>query len=240
MAEMKGETMKTTTVTALEVIPKYVVPEDPSWARARGYCEQIKASVEAIIKLGCELVALRKQYLAQGGETRFGYGSSQGCDEPQNTVTHAQQFGWQAKVREELGISHHTALRLMERSRYVAMLSDVASGELVEYRDTKGEIKSVEPSPELQEQAANALDEVVAGAVNAGRAWAGVVGEGKRKASGATHARADVDHYEVLKGALKSMRNSLKHWRALEPGQRAELETLWAEVSSKLPETWIG
>jgi len=221
--------------TQLEVLPPLKDVQTPSWERARTLWSRIKHSAEDIIALGMELEALRKQYLAQGARNDFVKGLNEVGSQP-------TERGWQDEVKAQLGMSYVTALEHMKKARYTSMMRDLAAGETVQYLDSKNNVRELVPGPETCQLAEKALYDVVGGVRKASRAWAGLVGEGTRRQDGAkkTGDRAPVDHYEVLKGALKSMRNSLKHWRALEPGQRAELETLWADVSSKLPETWIG
>jgi hypothetical protein len=160
--------------------------------------------------------------------------------------------GWQAKVREELGISDDTARRIIERGQYVAMLDEVRRGEPIQYITSRREPREVLPTGEMSKLAAEALENVARGAVAPKRAWAGVVGEANRSAGNSAGAkdRAPVNHFEVLRQALVSLRNSLPHWSELDIDERAELERLWllgerskkkrhiAPVWSLIPETW--
>jgi hypothetical protein len=247
--------MTKTKNSSVALIPEYVAPADPSWDRARELCGKVRQSIGDIVALGLELKGLRDQWFAQGGDTRFGHGSphpaanrddrpfGHGSSHPatnrDDRPTHGQVRGWQTRVQEELGISHHTALRLIDKARYCSMLKTLSEGEAIEYRDTTQEIKQIHPTEETKARAEAALDDVASGAVAAPRAFAGVVGEShRRNKSGGAANRAEVDHAQNLKDGLRKLKNSLRHWRKLEPGQRAEIECLWGEVRRLLPDTW--
>jgi FtsZ-binding cell division protein ZapB len=219
------------------LVPKYELPAAPSWERARELAEEVKKSIRAIVLLGMEIEALRNQWFGDG------HGGDRKSQEwARNQAPHPcgarSEKGWQAKVRDELGISDDTARRLMDKARYVCMLEDVTRGEEVEYTDSRNKTSKLVPTAEMRQMAFRFLDDVVAGTVNPKRAWAGLVGEGSRRDNTGSANRAPVDHYRNLKGALTALKTSLRQWNKLEPGQRAELETLWADISRKLPDTW--
>lgn len=233
------------TTTAVELVPHWEPPSEPSWFRAREYADKVRESCVAIIQLGVELHALRERFYAQGkgggGDQRSGRNitSPHGCGEVIQEVHPAElRRGWQAKVQEELGISDDTARRIMDRARYVGMIKALAEGDDVEYTDSKKQVREVQANEERKQLASAALDEIVAGTASPQRAWAGVVGETTRREKGRTPARAPVDHYKNIKGGLTALKTSLRKWKTLEPGQRAELEVLWSEVRKALPETW--
>jgi hypothetical protein len=231
--------MTKTKNSSVALIPEYVAPADPSWDRARELCGKVRQSIGDIVALGLELKGLRDQWFAQGGDTRFGHGSPHPAANRDDRPTHGQVRGWQARVQEELGISDDTARRLIDKARYCSMLKTLSEGEAIEYRDTTQEIKQIHPTEETKARAEAALDDVASGAVAAPRAFAGVVGEShRRNKSGGAANRAEVDHAQNLKDGLRKLKNSLRHWRKLEPGQRAEIECLWGEVRRLLPDTW--
>lgn len=232
---------KATVTTAVELVPHWEPPSEPSWAKAREYADKVRESCIAIIHLGVELHALRAKYFDCGHGQRNDLKQlpPQGCGGSlQGTHPAELRRGWQAKVREELGISDDTARRIMDRARYVGMIKALAEGDDVEYTDSKKQVREVQANEERKQLASAALDEIVAGTASPQRAWAGVVGETTRREKGGTPERAPVDHYKNIKGGLTALKTSLRKWKTLEPGQRAELEVLWSEVRKALPETW--
>lgn len=241
--ERKEQTAVQVAETAVEVVTDWDLPEDASWDRARDMGRKVGTGIESIVRLAKELEGLRKQFWFSGGATRFGSGrgfpSREKGQEERPLITHQQTMGWQAKVREELGITHKTAAKIMERGFTIHMMLQLKAGKPVRYLDSHRHEQTMESTPELQERVTDALADVAYGTVAAPRAWAGLVGEATRrwKQGGSAH-RAAVDHYANIKGALTALGNSLRHWKALEPGQRAELETMWANVARKVPETW--
>ena len=198
----------------------------PSWEEAKRLAGQIKTGVESVIKLGRQLAALRNQYFAQGAR-----------NELRNTPVMKCEKGWQAKVHDELGIRHMTALRIIERATYIDMLRCMASGEGVEYMDSRRQLTQIEATPNMMELATESLFDVESGTVNPKRAWAGVVGEGKRREHGGGLNRSPVNFAKVIDKAICSLSAALKHWRELEPEQRAVLENKWRkQVLAKLPD----
>ena len=249
---------KPTAAESTEVMapmPTWKTPAEPSWERAREYCQGIRRCVEDIIALGLELTALRRQFIAQGkgggGDVKSAAARNHfggGVDEvigirPKSSRETDEQYaerGWQAKVYAELKISHQTAIELMKRARYCCMIRDIAKGEDVRYLDSQNEVHEVKAAPELTTLAEQALEGISTGQISPSRAWAGITGEGARRKIGQGTKRDEVDHYENIVTGLKKLRTSLKHWKSLEPGQRAEIECLWGEVASKLPDTWTN
>ncbi len=195
----------------------------PSWDRARELVHRIRGSINDVIELGLQIRDLHEEYSAHG--TR--------------NDKHAEKRGWQQKVQDELGISHTTALRLIERAESVIYMRRLQVGETIAFYNSKNEQQELVATPDLQAQATQAIEAVVAGTVAAPRAWAGLLGEATRRAAqGGSAARAAVDHGENLKKAIIKLRTSIKEWRHLNTAQRAEIETLWQEVAAMLPETW--
>jgi len=228
------------------LVPKWEIPSEPSWDRARVLLEEVKQTVRAIVLLGVEIQGLRAQFFNQGGSTRIGTHTERtnggralsvtGTGGPAGTG----EKGWERVVEDELGISARAARRLMEKAQYVCMLEEVTRGEHLRYKNTKGEVKELTPSSEMQQMAFGFLSDVVAGTVNAKRAWAGLMGEGTRRGSGGGPNRSAVNHHRNLCDALKKLRTSLKSWNQLNPDDRAKIETLWFEVSKLIPPTWIA
>lgn len=233
---MKQET------SVVEVIPSLQLPADPSWERARGFVGQIQTGIEGVVRLGLELKALHNQWHnnGRGGDRKSDAAQIKrplADDRSQDIHPAALAQGWQAKVREEIGISHQAAMRIMDKAMYVKMIASVSSGRSVLYLDSRRREKTLEPTAEHQALAQEAMQEIVVGSATPSRAWAGIVGEGGRR-KGRVAERAAVDHAENLKDGLRKLKNSLRHWRKLEPGERAEIECLWSEVAGMLPDTW--
>ena len=128
----------------------------------------------------------------------------------------------------------------MDRAISMFCMRRLELGETVEYQDSRTQaMRTLEATPELQAQATQAIEAVVAGTVAAPRAWAGLLGEASRRSSqGGSSARAAVDHARNLCTAIIKLRSSLREWKNISIVERAEIETLWHEVAAKLPETW--
>lgn len=223
----------------VEVIPPQ--PIAPSWDRARTLWQSVTRGVEDLIELSKLLLALRKEFFAE----RLGAGrppkiiaSASGRNFPTEKIYSAKppEKGWQETVQEQLGISHQTALRLIERGNAVLRIKGIADGEDVRWQDTKGEIKIMRATDEAQRMAQEALPVVVAGILPASRAWAGICGESERSKAG--KRRAEIDYAAVMRRALVSLRNAAASWNLLDPDDRADVENLWYEVRETLPSTW--
>lgn len=243
---------------------EWTPPETPSWDRARGYCAPIRQSADAIVRLGMELTALHVQWFNQGGDSRFVKGvnelSGRKADDlrkggftkvaPRPSVTvsltpltnrsERPSHGWQAKVKEELGISHVTALNIMSRALAIIGIRRLALGVAVEWDDSRTKKpKILEPTPEVSEKAREFLSAIESGGVSPTRAWAGIVGEGmRRQKNGGIGAKAPTDHARNLTVALVKLQTSLRFWKRLDPEERADIETLWQRVRKLLPDTW--
>lgn len=217
-------------------------PIAPSWDRARALWQSASRGAEDLIELSKLLLALRKEFFAQGGDHKSesfkNQTSARGRLIPTEKIYSAKppEKGWQETVQEQLGISHQTALRLIERGNAVLRIKGIADGEDVRWKDTKGEIKIMYATEEAQRMAQEALPVVVAGVLPATRAWAGICGESDRSKVG--KRRADIDYAAVMRRALVSLRNAAAAWNKLDPEDRAIIENLWYDVRETLPATW--
>lgn len=240
--------MKTANAKIIEITPastevEIISPKPiaPSWDRARALWQSASRGAEDLIELSKLLLALRKEFFNQGGSGKWV--SSQGSSASGRTVPTEKIYsakppekGWQETVQEQLGISHQTALRLIERGNAVLRIKGIADGEDVRWQDTKGEIKIMRATDEAQRMAQEALPVVVAGVLPATRAWAGICGESDRSKVG--KRRADIDYAAVMRRALVSLRNAAAAWNKLDPEDRAIIENLWYDVRETLPATW--
>lgn len=227
--------MSKAAVAVLE--PEVMAPAvEASWDRARQLVAEI-GDWHKIIELGRVLQALYHQYNAGlGGDRKSGNAQQKSISARGNR----SESGWCDVVRRELGMTPQTALRAIERGTYVEQVACVMSGEELEYKTTKGEWKKLNPTPEIQEKAKEVLSDILQGA-NAGRAWAGFVGETTRRGRYGTPSRAPVDHCRNLLAAITKLENSLKEWRHLNPDERAMVEKQWhGRVTPNLPDTFTN
>jgi hypothetical protein len=234
MSKPKPTVIEESAIVRTEPLPQIPtdmqLPDDPSWDRARAYVDDVRRSIMAVIHLGLEIRALKDQYEAQGARTDMLGRAS---------ITANIIKGWKQKVEDELGICHMTAYRIMERAESLVFMRRIEVGESVEYADSRTkEARTLESTPELQEQATKAIEAVVAGTVAAPRAWAGLVGEASRRSQqGGSASRAATDHARNLKRAIVALRTSLKHWKRISGEDRLELEKDWESVLALLPDT---
>lgn len=243
--------MKTANAKIIKITPapevEIISPSSgaPSWERARTLWQSATRGAEDLIELSVLLLALRKEFFAQGtgggGDKKsqpYITSSASGRSDPTEKIYSAKppEKGWQETVREQLGISHQTALRLIDRGNAVMRIKGIADGEDVRWKDTKGEIKIMRATDEAQRMAQEALPVVVAGILPASRAWAGICGESERSKAG--KRRAEIDYAAVMRRALVSLRNAAASWNLLDPDDRADVENLWYEVRETLPATW--
>jgi hypothetical protein len=218
-----------------EVLPP-VKDHEPSWERARKILEEM-GGWEKIVEFGRELQALRERYFRDPeanllrGNTRENANVSPPSARGRRTPS---EMGWQETVRHELGMTPQSALRAIDRGVDTYRLAMLESGKTISYHSS-GELRQVKGTADIRERARAALKDVILGA-HAGRAFAGVVGEGSRVGRNGVRDRADVDHYRNLKAAVTKLQNSLRYWSKLAPDERAEIETLWGTI--KLPQTW--
>ncbi|HPA21458.1 MAG TPA: hypothetical protein PLU30_27200 [Verrucomicrobiae bacterium] len=202
---------------------------DPRWAEVRDFLAAGRRGAEAVVQAGDRLLQLHTAW--------FRHGSGRRSDlQPLPQVAAKVVTGWQAKVKEELGISDDTARRIIERARYITMMRLFAQGKTVTYCDSKGRTVEVSPTDKMVALAKESLPEIELGAMSPQKAWVGLLGEGTREAMGRQRERTN--HYTVLHRALKSLSESLPKWKRLKPEERAELEQLWGVIREALPETW--
>ncbi len=222
-------------ISRIEPVPEIPTelypPAEPSWDRARAYVSDVRRSIMAVIHLGVEIRALQEQYFAQGDRTDM-------HRKPSANVSK----GWQQKVQDELGVSHMTAYRIIERAESLVCMRRIEIGEAVSYHDNRSNSqRTLEPTPELQQQASKAIEAVVAGSIAAPRAWAGLIGEGSRISSqGGSAARAAVDHHRNIMQALTKLKNSMRQYDYLDKEQRGEIEDCWNEVLPLIPKTFLA
>jgi len=194
------------------------VPVETRWQTARELLATCRAGADAIIQLGSLLFELKQDIYRECG------GSGH----------------WPYTVEKELGISHKTAERLVERSQYVARIRTLSQGEGILYLDSKNKEQKIEDeavTPDMQEMAANMLELVLSGEVSAQRAFAGLLGETCR-AEDALAGKKTTNHFAVLKRSLTSLSISLKHWKKITNEQRFELENIWDGMKEVIPQTW--
>jgi hypothetical protein len=230
----------------------FPLPNNPTWDRAKLLAGRIRGGAEAIVELGLELVALKRQFnlFGVGGDRKssaYKNHSPQGAANDRKGLSDYEkreaQKGWQQAVREHLGISDDTARRWMERAVVIMQFQQLKAGQAIEYSPAgkKNEPpRLLEPTPEVLDRIDEALDNIVTGAVAAPRAFAGVIGESiRRTKQGGTAKKAPTDHAANIRTALTKLETSLSHWRKLDAETRMELETQWEAVRAKLPDTWI-
>ena len=83
-------------------------PDAPSWERARALCREARRGAEAIVQLGLELLALRRQWFSVGGRPARKNSSHPATSFASDSKTSTYE------ARKELGISPTTARRIKE------------------------------------------------------------------------------------------------------------------------------
>lgn len=223
--------MHKSAVAVLE--PEVLAPAvEASWYLARQLVSEI-GDWHKIIELGHVLQTLKEEYFRVGQGSRSDLRPH--ADESSAKPT---KEGWQETVRRELGMSHQSALRAIERGYHVEKIAALLTEPELEYETSQGKMVKVVPTESMREKAKEVLVDVIQGA-NAGRAWAGLVGEETRRGRLGTSDRAPVNHAENLRVALVKLKNSLKKWGQISPKERAAIEELWSDqVASYIPDTW--
>ncbi len=202
------------------LLPKWNPPENPSWQRARDLYATAGKGAEAIIMMGMEIAALKKQYLSQGSRN-------------------SSEIGWNAMVEKELGICHMTAYRIMERAQYSSMiLSAATSDEPIVYTDSRKIDITVEPTPAMRQLAAAQLEDLGAGTISPKRAWAGIMGEAsRREQQDGSAERGDANKLKMSARAIASLSVILRCWDDLPLNQQQAIQTHWVtKVVPHLPE----
>lgn len=196
-----------------------VVEASPAtWGDARKLVEKVRAGARAWLELGEVLEALRTEFLSKGGRPKNSPHGAASSDEK----------GWQAKVREELGISDDTARRWMLDAQRHSQLLRITSGEVQQ-------IEGQRVTDEVRERAQSALESLQADpSARPARLWAGVWGGAATKGK----QRAAVDHARNIARGLTALQTSLPYWSKLTPEQRAALERGWELIRDLLPPTF--
>jgi hypothetical protein len=176
------------------------------------------------------LAQLRAEYFAPHRLVAAGPGRGKQSPHGAATVSEQEEKGWQAKVREELGISDDTARRwMLDSQRYSQMLA-ISSGAV-------DQVDGQKITTEVKERTQEALGAIqLDPTARPARLWAGLWGAGATKGK----QRAAVDHARNIRRAVIAFATSLEHWSELSAAQRAEIEEGWAEVvdAKLIPSTW--
>lgn len=203
-------------------------PAPATWAEARKLVAQVRSGARAWLQLGEVLEELRSQYFDEGRTAGLKRGTVQPARAPHDAA-HGEP-GWQAKVREELGISDDTARRwMLDGQRYRQLL-----------QITDGAVKEVDGkkvTAEVVENAKAALAEIAEDpSSRPARKWAGVWGAGATKGK----HRAPVDHARNIRRGLVALATSLEHWNDLPAEERVQIENGWREIveAGLIPSTW--
>lgn len=152
--------------------------------------------------------------------------------------------GFQAKLASELGLHHEQASRLVEFADYIQRLRLAAAGKPVKYITGSGKDRheeTFEANDIAQHLAQDSLAKVLTGDTSPSRAWAGVVGEGTRRAETGKMDRAATNHYKNCEKAQAKWATSLEHYYEFTEEQRAYLDSTWEELleSGAIPERWL-
>jgi hypothetical protein len=202
-----------------------VVEASPAtWGDARKLVEKVRAGARAWLELGEVLEALREQYLGEG------HGGDRRSKTARDQAPHgaALEKGWQAKVREELGISDDTARRWMLDAKRHDQLIRITDG-------TVQQVDGQRVTDEVRERAQSALSALEADpSARPARLWAGLWGGAATKGK----QRAAVDHARNIARGLTALQTSLPHWQTITPEQRAALERGWELIRDLLPPTF--
>lgn len=197
-------------------------PPPATWAEAKKLVTQVRTGARAWLQLGEVLEELRSTYFAQTAGLRRGNSPS-----PHDAAT---EKGWQAKVREELGISDDTARRWMADAQRYQQLLQITSGDV---RQIDGQTITAD----VRERAREALDAIQGDpSVRPARLWAGLWGGAATKGK----QRAAVDHARNIRRGVIALATSLEHWNNLPAQERAAIEAGWAELvdAGLIPSTW--
>lgn len=194
-----------------------------TWAHARKLVDQVRSGARAWLELGEVLEELRTEFFRVGSGRRTDLQPS-----PHGAAKVADERGWQAKVREELGISDDTARRwMLDGQRYRQLLA-ITSGRADQVEDRR-------VTAAVRERAAEALATIEADpSIRPARLWAGLWGADATKGK----QRAAVDHAKNIARGLTALQTSLPHWADLTPEQRAALERGWELIRDLLPPTF--
>jgi hypothetical protein len=222
----------TSRLAPLQIVTE-AAPAAATWAEAKRLVAEIRAGGRAWLELGEVLEVLRTEFFAQGaggGGDRKSFAANVKITSPHGAVkwSPADERGWQAKVREELGISDDTARRWMldgHRYRQMRLICagrvDEVDGHLVTdtvRKEARAAIAEIDSDPTMRPA----------------RKWAGLWSAVKTKGS----QRKAIDHATNIARGLTALQTSLPHWTDLKPEQRAALERGWELVRPLLPPTF--
>jgi len=195
-----------------------------TWADAKKLVAQVRAGARAWLELGQVLEELRAEYFADP-KANLRRGNS-----PTPHDAAPGEKGWQAKVRQELGISDDTARRwMLDAQRHQQILS-IADGSVEQIDGQKITV-------EVRNRAVEALAALQADpSVRPARQWAGLWGAGATKGK----QRSAVDHARNIRRALTQLATSLEQWKSLPAADRVQIESGWAEIvdAGLIPTTW--
>jgi len=232
-----------TLVPITDVVPTGARGTDPEFDRARELhrVERAKAGphLAAAVALADEINRLRERYTGEGhGGPRKGSSFTPvKLDRPAT--------GFVAKLEAELGLHPQQAKRLEERADYVRRLRLAAEGQPVPYETGTGKAKkqvTFTPDAQAAQIAGTLLDAALAGDVPPSRAWAGVTGEGQRRASqGGEATRQPVNHYKNCERAQAKFATSLEHYYDFSEDEQGYLTSTWGELlaGGVIPEKWL-
>lgn len=212
---------------------------DPAYDRARELLDRDASDSRQALDTKCELAAeimgLRARFLRDKSENL-----KKGQDSDFTRVK--SEEGFVSKLQSELGIHPQKADRIVKTAEYVQRMRLVVDGRTVTYLTGTGKTKRQEqftPTAEAIELAKASLDDVLEGEVSPSRAWAGLVGEGKRVAKTGV-ARAPVNHYRNCETAIIKLATSIEHYHDFSLEQRNHLDLIFGEVldGNVMPENW--
>lgn len=212
---------------------------DPAYDRARELYDRSRNDFTRSLASQCELAdeikTLRERFLRDSSSNlkKGNIPTAQGVPSGD---------GFQAKLSAEIGLHHEQARRIIARAEYVQRMRLVVDGRTVTYLTGTGKAKRQEqftPTAEAVELAKASLEDVLEGEVSPSRAWAGLVGEGKRVAKTGV-ARAPVNHYRNCETAIIKLATSIEHYHDFSIEQRNHLDLLFGEVldGNVMPENW--
>lgn len=200
-----------------------------TWAEARKLVAQVRAGARAWLQLGQVLEELRSEFFAQGDNHGFGRGRPKASPHDAAKLS-GDERGWQAKVREELGISDDTARRWMLDAQRYQQLLQISGGGV-------HQVDGQNVTPDVRLKAKEALEVIsVDPSVRPARLWAGLWGANATKGK----QRAATDHARNIRRGLVALANSLEHWNDLPAEERIQIESGWREIveAGLIPSTW--
>jgi hypothetical protein len=182
-------------------------PPHATWGEARKLVDKVRAGARAWLELGEVLESLRAEFFKAGSGRRNDL-------KPAPHDAAKVEKGWQAKVREELGISDDTARRWMLDAQRHQQMRGITEGTVLQ-------IEGQRVTDEVRERAQEALSALAADpSARPARLWAGVWGGAKTKGV----QRKATDHAMNISNAIAKLKTSLPHWRSIAPDERAFIE----------------